>query len=77
MSERTRTIADVEQLEALLATPSAALIEDLKSLDGDLMLLGAGGKMGPSMAMLARNAAPEQAAERLQQQAQPWWWLYR
>ena len=56
MSERTRTIADVEQLEALLATPSAALIEDLKSLDGDLMLLGAGGKMGPSMAMLARNA---------------------
>ena len=56
MSERTRTIADVEQLEALLATPSAALIEDLKSLDGDLMLLGSGGKMGPSLAMLARNA---------------------
>src|SRR5690606_9589434 len=46
----------VEELEALLATPSDALVSDLARLDGDLMLLGAGGKMGPSMAMLARNA---------------------
>lgn len=46
----------VEQLEASLATPSEALIADLRQLEGDVMLLGAGGKMGPSLAMLARNA---------------------
>ena len=46
----------VEKLEAALATPSSTLITDLQNLDGDIMLLGAGGKMGPSLAMLARNA---------------------
>ena len=56
MSEPTVAVSSVEELEALLATPSAALVDDLSRLDGDLMLLGAGGKMGPSMAMLARNA---------------------
>ncbi|MFU8889021.1 MAG: NAD-dependent epimerase/dehydratase family protein [Trueperaceae bacterium] len=46
----------VEALEAALATPSARLIADMARLDGDLLVLGAGGKMGPSLAMLARNA---------------------
>ncbi len=50
------TIRSVEQLEAELATPSAALVSDMSSLVGDLLLLGAGGKMGPSLATLARNA---------------------
>ena len=49
-------IASIEELEKLLAAPSPALVDDLSRLDGDLMLLGAGGKMGPSMALLARNA---------------------
>ncbi|MFI6584420.1 NAD-dependent epimerase/dehydratase family protein [Embleya sp. NPDC050493] len=43
-------------LEELLATPSAALIADLAGLDGDLVVLGAGGKMGPSLCRLARRA---------------------
>jgi nucleoside-diphosphate-sugar epimerase len=46
----------VEALEAALATPSARLIADMQRVDGDLLLLGAGGKMGPTLAMLARNA---------------------
>ncbi|MBW6456772.1 MAG: NAD(P)-dependent oxidoreductase [Trueperaceae bacterium] len=49
-------IRTVEALEAALATPSARLIVDMGRLDGDLLVLGAGGKMGPSLAMLARNA---------------------
>ncbi|WP_237404578.1 NAD-dependent epimerase/dehydratase family protein [Actinacidiphila reveromycinica] len=44
------------QLEDLLATPSPALVADLARLDGDLVVLGAGGKMGPSMCRLARRA---------------------
>lgn len=46
----------VQELEERLASPSAALIEELSQLDGDIMLLGVGGKMGPSLARLAVNA---------------------
>ncbi|WP_335979549.1 NAD-dependent epimerase/dehydratase family protein [Streptomyces sp. CA2R106] len=47
---------DEQQLEDLLATPSPALVADLARLDGDLVVLGAGGKMGPSLCRLARRA---------------------
>ncbi|RAP77768.1 NAD-dependent epimerase/dehydratase family protein [Paenibacillus montanisoli] len=46
----------VEQLEAKLAEPSDALIQDIKQIEGDILLLGAGGKMGPSLARLLINA---------------------
>ena len=42
-------------LEEALATPSAGLIDDLARGAGDLVILGAGGKMGPTLAMLARR----------------------
>lgn len=45
-----------EQLEDLLSTPSRALVENLSRLPGDIVILGAGGKMGPSLAKLARRA---------------------
>lgn len=45
-----------EQLEARLATPSPGLVADLGELSGDLVVLGAGGKMGPSLCHLARRA---------------------
>lgn len=44
------------ELEDRLATPSAALVTDVGELDGDLVVLGAGGKMGPSLVRLARRA---------------------
>ncbi|MEP7302108.1 MAG: NAD-dependent epimerase/dehydratase family protein [Caldimonas sp.] len=50
--------ASVEELEAFLAVPSAALVADLARVEGDLMILGVAGKMGPTLARLARNAAP-------------------
>ncbi|MBB6097497.1 nucleoside-diphosphate-sugar epimerase [Deinobacterium chartae] len=46
----------VAELEAAMATPSEALIEDLRRLDGDLLVLGAAGKMGPTLCQLAQNA---------------------
>lgn len=49
----------IDQLDDFLTQPSDALIEDLERLDGDIMLLGVGGKMGPTLAKLARNAAPQ------------------
>ncbi|WP_134090864.1 NAD(P)-dependent oxidoreductase [Olivibacter sp. XZL3] len=47
-----------QRYETLLA-PSAALINDLKDIDGDLLILGVGGKMGPNLARLARQALDE------------------
>lgn len=45
-------------LDDYLATPSRALVEDLAAVQGDLLIIGATGKMGPSLARLARNALP-------------------
>lgn len=45
-----------EKLENLLTTPSQGLIEDIKKIKGDIFILGAGGKMGPTLAILAKNA---------------------
>ncbi|MFB7191868.1 epimerase, partial [Streptomyces sp. NPDC056230] len=47
---------DEAALEERLATPSPALVADLGHLEGDLLVLGAGGKMGPSLCKLARRA---------------------
>ncbi|MDF2837124.1 MAG: epimerase [Paenibacillus sp.] len=49
----------VAELEAKLAEPSEALVKDLSKVDGDIILLGVGGKMGPSLARLAMNAIRE------------------
>ena len=48
----------VEALEEFLSRPSQALIDDLAQVDGDIMVLGVAGKMGPTLARLAKNAAP-------------------
>lgn len=45
----------VEELELKLATPSKGFIQDMAKLDGDILILGVGGKMGPSLAKLAMN----------------------
>jgi nucleoside-diphosphate-sugar epimerase len=44
------------QLEAILSEPSPDDINDLCRLDGDILILGAGGKMGPTLAMRAARA---------------------
>ena len=54
----------VETLEAFLAYPSPALVEDMSRLDGNIMVLGAGGKMGPTLALLAQHAMDESGARR-------------
>jgi hypothetical protein len=53
------TIVDIAALDELLCRPSRALIDDLRKVDGDIMVLGVAGKMGPTLAGLAKAAAPE------------------
>ena len=49
---------DVGHLEQVMTTPSAALSTALQDLPGDIIVLGVGGKIGPSLAQLAKRAAP-------------------
>ncbi len=54
----------VEQLEDLLSRPAAAVIERFAQTSGDLLVLGAAGKMGPTLARMARRAADLSGAKR-------------
>lgn len=49
-------MTNIHQLYQQLLQPSNNLISDLTKLDGDILILGIGGKMGPSMAKLAKQA---------------------
>ncbi len=56
--DRVQTLIENErELINVLTTPSPADVEAAASLDGDLILLGAGGKMGPTLAVRALRAA--------------------
>lgn len=46
----------VAELEERLSQPSPALVADLAALEGDILVLGAGGKLGPSLTRLALRA---------------------
>ncbi len=51
-------IVDERTLEARLSEPHEGTRERLAQTKGDFLVLGAGGKMGPTLAMMLRKAAP-------------------
>ncbi len=53
------TIDTEEQLEERLSRPTSNDVAAIAGIDGDLLVLGVGGKMGPSLVRLARRAANE------------------
>ena len=57
-------MTDVTALYNQLLEPSPALLSDIATLDGDIMILGVGGKMGPALAKLARRALNLVGSER-------------
>lgn len=50
---------DEDHLEDFMTTPSSALRTEFGKTSGDLVVLGVGGKMGPTLVRLARRAAPQ------------------
>lgn len=50
-------MSDDRSLEELLSEPTPALVADLAAVQGDILVLGAGGKMGPSLCRLAARAS--------------------
>lgn len=48
-------IRNVQQLEDELSRPTQGVLDTLASLDGDFLVLGAGGKMGPTLSRMVRR----------------------
>ena len=51
------SIRDIEHLEDVLSEPSEGAVATMASLEGDILVLGAAGKMGPSLARMAHRAS--------------------
>lgn len=57
--ELPASIENEEILEELLSRPPQWLCDKLQSLDGDITVLGVAGKVGPTLARMAKRAAPD------------------
>ena len=62
---------DVRQLEEVMTQPSEALAADLERVPGDILVLGVGGKMGPTLARMARRASPSRRVIGVARFSQP------
>ena len=59
-----KPITDIDALEDALSEPTPGVVESLGRLKGDIVVLGAGGKMGPSLARMARRASDAAGVSR-------------
>jgi nucleoside-diphosphate-sugar epimerase len=57
MSPEKTFVQDVGELEDLLSEPTERVVEEMRSLPGDILILGVGGKMGPTLARMAKRAS--------------------
>ena len=56
MSEQS-AIENVEDLESVLSEPTESVIQTMRALEGDFVILGVGGKMGPTLARMVKRAS--------------------
>jgi nucleoside-diphosphate-sugar epimerase len=64
MPEPKHAIRSDSELDDALSKPTPEVVATLASLPGDILLLGAGGKMGPSLARMARRASDAAGVRR-------------
>jgi nucleoside-diphosphate-sugar epimerase len=57
-------IESTDQLDDLLSKPTPGVIQTLGELDGDVLVLGVGGKMGPTLARMAVRASQQAGIKR-------------
>lgn len=57
-------IANEDELEELLSRPSSETVDLFKKLDGDILFLGVAGKIGPSLARMAKRACNEAGVKK-------------
>jgi nucleoside-diphosphate-sugar epimerase len=64
ISPQPDSIRDSAHLDDLLSAPTEGVLELFRRLDGDVLILGVGGKMGPSLAQMARRAVDASGVSR-------------
>jgi len=64
MIEFPDKIGKKAQLEDLLSTPSPETVEMFSEIDGDIMILGIGGKIGPTLSRMAKRACDQAGVEK-------------
>jgi nucleoside-diphosphate-sugar epimerase len=57
-------IQDIAQLEENLSEPTPGVVATLGRLEGDILVLGVGGKMGPTLARMAKRASEMASVKR-------------
>lgn len=56
--------ATVEQLDEILSTPDDQVVQTMRAIKGDVIVLGVGGKMGPTLARMAKRASELAGVDR-------------
>lgn len=64
MIEFPKRIANEEELQEFISRPSKDVIEMFSKIDGDIMFLGIGGKIGPSLGRMAKRACIEAGVDK-------------
>lgn len=59
MPELLPPIVDEDQLDDQLSRPTTRLVEAMRDVSGDILVLGVAGKLGPTLARMAQRAARE------------------
>ena len=58
------SIGSIEELETLLSEPTPGVVETMRRLNGDIIILGVAGKMGPTLARMAKRASDQAGVKR-------------
>jgi nucleoside-diphosphate-sugar epimerase len=64
MSRKEQSIRNVDELEEVLSRPTPGVVEAMAGLEGDIVILGVGGKMGPTLARMAKRASEQAGVSR-------------
>jgi len=57
-------IENVDMLEDTMSRPTKGVVDTFRRLEGDILILGVGGKMGPTLARMAKRASDEAGVKR-------------
>ena len=58
-------MTEINKLYQQLLQPSDELVSEIATLDGDILILGVGGKMGPALAKLARQSIDKAGIKKI------------
>jgi nucleoside-diphosphate-sugar epimerase len=64
MPDLPEVIRDEEQLDEVMTRPWPSVVDFLRDIDGDILVLGAGGKIGPTLVRMLSRAVAASGARR-------------